>query len=181
MTFFEDIQVGERHKIGSHTFSAEEIKRFAGAYDPQPFHTDEASAAKSHFGKLCASGWHTLAVWMKLNVRESQRSDRNLQTTGIPVARKGASPGFDELQWLKPVYAGDTISFETEVTAKKASRSRPGWGLVTTKVLGRNQDGEDVISFLAHVFVERRDKAPPEAQQGGAESPVSGPETPPAS
>jgi acyl dehydratase len=157
MKFFEDIPVGEQHALGSHTFSAEEIKRFAGAFDPQPFHTDEAEAERSHFGRLCASGWHTLAVWMKLNVREMQRLDRNLEMAGVPVARMGPSPGFDELKWLKPVYAGDTITFETEIVAKKASRSRPQWGLITIRNTGRNQDGETVIAFIGHVFVERRD------------------------
>ncbi len=159
MKFFEDIAVGERRQLGSHTFTAEEIKRFAGAFDPQPFHTDETAAEKTHFGRLCASGWHTLSIWMKLNVRGIERIDRNLELAGVPVARVGPSPGFDELRWLKPVYAGDTISFESEVTAKKASRSRPGWGLVTMRSVGRNQGGEDVISFIGHVFVEQREGA----------------------
>jgi acyl dehydratase len=164
MQFFEDIAVGERRQIGAHTFTAEEIKRFAGAFDPQPFHTDEAAAEQSHFGRLCASGWHTLAVWMKLNVRDVQRLDREREAAGIPVARLGPSPGFDELRWLKPVYAGDTISFESEVVVKKASRTKPEWGLVTLKNVGRNQAGEEVISFLGHVFVERRDKTPPNGE-----------------
>jgi acyl dehydratase len=159
MKFFEDIAIGERRSIGSHNFSAEEIKRFAGAFDPQPFHMDETAAAKSHFGKLCASGWHTVAVWMKLNVREMQRQDNELAAAGLPLAALGPSPGFDALKWLKPVYAGDTISFESEVAAKKPSRSRPQWGLVTIKNTGRNQDDELVVSFTGHVFVERRDKS----------------------
>ena len=129
MKFFEDISVGEQTRIGSHTFAVEEMKRFAGAFDPQPFHTDEAAAEKSHFGKLCASGWHTLAIWMRLNVRELQRMNDDREAAGAPIARMGPSPGFDELKWLKPVYAGDTISFESVVIAKKASRSRPEWGL----------------------------------------------------
>jgi acyl dehydratase len=160
MKFFEDIPIGERYRLGSHLFTAEEIKRFAGAFDPQPFHTDEEQAEKSHFGGLCASGWHTMAVWMKLNVREQQRLGSDLKSAGTPIARVGPSPGFDDLRWLKPVYAGDTITFETEVTAKKASRSRPGWGLLTMLSTGRNQEGETVISFIGHVFVEQRDKAP---------------------
>ena len=160
MKFFEDIAVGERHRIGSHVFAAEEIKRFASAFDPHPFHTDEAAAESSHFGGLCASGWHTLAIWMQLNVREMQRQARNLDMAGIPIARVGPSPGFDQLKWLKPVYAGDTISFETEVVAKKASRSRPGWGLVSFANTGRNQGEDEVISFIGHVFVERRDSTP---------------------
>jgi acyl dehydratase len=156
MKFFEDIAVRERRAIGSHRFTAEEIKRFAAAYDPQPFHMDEAAARHSHFGGLCASGWHTLAVWMQLNVGEWQRQARELESAGMPVARIGPSPGFDELKWLKPVYAGATITFETEIIAKKPSRSRPEWGLISMRNIGRNEAGEHVISFIAHVFIERR-------------------------
>jgi acyl dehydratase len=161
MKFFEDISVGERRTIGSHLFTAEEIKRFAQAFDPQPFHLDEAKAERSHFGRLCASGWHTIAIWMKLNVREMQL-ERGKGAAGNPSARLGPSPGFDDLKWLKPVYAGDTISFESEVIAKRGSRSMPEWGLITIKNIGLNQNGEAAISFIGHVFVERRDRAPSE-------------------
>ena len=103
MDFFEDTAIGAREEIGAHTFTAEEIKRFARAFDPQPFHLDEASAEKSHFGALCASGWHTQAVWMKLNVRHWQRRVSERKAAGLPVAQVGPSPGFDELKWLTPV------------------------------------------------------------------------------
>lgn len=156
MTFFEDITIGEATEIGAHDFSAEEIKRFALAFDPQPFHTDETAAANSHFGGLCASGWHTLSVWMKLNVRSMQRIAHERAAAGAPAAKLGPSPGFDDLKWLKPVYAGDRITFSCEVIGKRASRSRPGWGLVSIRNTGRNQRGVDVISFIGHVFVERR-------------------------
>lgn len=156
MKFFEDIVVGDRRSIGSHRFTADDIKRFATAFDPQPFHTDDAAAERSHFGRLCASGWHTLAIWMKLNVRELQRSDGGSAEAATPAARLGPSPGFDNLKWLKPVYAGSTITFESAVTAKRVSQSKPGWGLVTTSNIGRNQGGDEVISFTGHVFVERR-------------------------
>jgi len=156
MTFFEEITIGDASDIGAHDFSAEEIKRFARAFDPQPFHTDEVAAADSHFGGLCASGWHTLAVWMKLNVRSMQRMAQERATAGSALAKLGPSPGFDELKWLKPVYAGDRISFSYEVVGKRTSRSRPGWGLVSIRNSGRNQHGIEVISFVGHVFVERR-------------------------
>ena len=156
MRHFEDIAIGDTVELGSHLFTAQEIKRFAAAYDPQPFHTDEAAATESHFGRLCASGWHTLAVWMKLNVRQMQR------LAGERAGpRLGPSPGFDELKWLKPVYAGDTISFRTEVVSARPSRSRPGWGLVSIRNSGRNQNGEEVISFVGHVFVLRREGGAP--------------------
>jgi acyl dehydratase len=161
MMFFEDVVVGEVSDLGAHTFTAEEIKRFASAFDPQPFHTDEAAAAASHFGGLCASGWHTLAVWMRLNVRQLQQRAGEQAAAGVKSARLGPSPGFEQLKWLRPVYAGDNVSFTTEVIAKRASRSRPGWGVVSMRSMGRNQAGEDVISFVGHVFVESRGENAP--------------------
>jgi acyl dehydratase len=160
MKFFDEIEVGETDEIGAYDFTAEDIKRFASAFDPQPFHINEREAEASHFGALCASGWHTLAVWMKLNVRAMQREAQERSAGGMPLARLGPSPGFDELKWLKPVYAGDRVTFSYEITGKRVSRSRPGWGLVTIKNIGRNQSGEPVISFVGHVFVENRGQAP---------------------
>jgi len=75
MEFFEDIYIGTRVELGAHTFSADQIKRFAGAYDPHPFQIDEDEAARSHVGRLSASGWHVLAVWMRLNVRTLEPAD----------------------------------------------------------------------------------------------------------
>ena len=164
MIFFEDMEVGARDEIGAHTFTAEAIKRFAAAFDPQPFHLDEALAEKSHFGGLLASGWHTQAIWMKLNVRHWQRRRAELEAAGQPIAKIGPSPGFDELKWLKPVYAGDTITFVNEVIAKKRSRSMPGWGLISFKMTGRNQSGGEAVSFIGHVFIESRDKGKPEGE-----------------
>ena len=75
MKFFEDVVVGERFEVGRHTFTADNIKAFARRFDPQLFHLDEAAAARSHFGALCASGWHTAAVWMRLMVEHQRRED----------------------------------------------------------------------------------------------------------
>jgi acyl dehydratase len=158
MDFFEDLPVGARDEIGAFTFTAEEIKRFAQSFDPQPFHLDEAAAERSPYGRLLASGWHTQAIWMKLNVRHWKQRISEREAAGLPVAKIGPSPGFDELKWLKPVYAGDTISFQNEIVAKKPSRSMPGWGLITFRMSGRNQEGEEVVSFIGHVFIERREK-----------------------
>src|SRR5215467_10857760 len=101
MKYYEDIDLGERHVIGSHTFTADEIKTFAAQYDPQPFHVDEAAAARSHFGALCASGWHTVGTWMRLRVQHLQREDAERAARGEPIAKLGPSPGFRELKWPK--------------------------------------------------------------------------------
>jgi acyl dehydratase len=158
MKFFEDIAVGERMELGRHTFDADGIKAFARRFDPQPFHLDEAAAARSHFGALCASGWHTAALWMRLMVDTQRREDEARRQRGEPVATLGPSPGFKELKWLKPVYVGDTISYATEVVQTRASESRPEWGLITIRNSGVNQKGEPVISFGSVAFVERRNK-----------------------
>ncbi len=156
MKFFEDIQVGEIFPVGSHTFAADEIKAFAGRFDPQAFHMDEVAAARSHFGALCASGWHTAAAWMRLMVDYQRREDDARRARGEPVAALGPSPGFRELKWLKPVYVGDTITYAMEVVETRTSNSRPGWGLMSIRNTGVNQKGEPVISFISVAFVERR-------------------------
>jgi acyl dehydratase len=156
MKFFEGIAVGERIALGSHTFTADTIKAFARRFDPQPFHLDEAAAARSPFRALCASGWHTAATWMRLMVEHQRAADAAMRSRGEPVAMLGPSPGFRDLKWLKPVYVGDTVDYETEVVEKRVSNSRPAWGLISIRNTGVNQAGEAVISFVSVAFVERR-------------------------
>ncbi len=159
MRYFEDLRVGDRMELGSHTFTADGIKAFASRFDPQPFHLDEAAAARSPFGALCASGWHSASVWMRLMVDYVRRGDDALRARGEPVAELGPSPGFRDLKWLKPVYVGDTIAYASEVVETRASNSRSGWGLMTLRNTGVNQNGEPVISFVSVAFVERRSAA----------------------
>lgn len=155
MRYFEEFQLGDRTELGSYTFTAEAIRRFAAAFDPQPFHLDEELAAASLFGGLCASGWHTAAVWMRLMVEKGLRNTAaDFEGSGRP--RIGPSPGFEAMQWLKPVMAGETIAYSTEVIELRESRSRPEWGILTSRNEGRNEAGELVFSFIGRVFVERR-------------------------
>jgi acyl dehydratase len=156
MRFFEDIAVGDRAEIGRHTFTAEEIKAFATRFDPQPFHLDEAAAAHSLFGALCASGWHTACLWMRLAVEYRRREDAERRARGEPVAALGISPGFRDLRWPNPVYVGDTVTYATEVLELRPSASRPAWGIMAACNTGTNQHGEPVLSFVSSVFIERR-------------------------
>lgn len=156
MRYFDDIAVGDRMELGTHVFTAEDIKRFAAQYDPQEFHMDEAAAAKSHFGALCASGWHTVSAWMNLRVQYGKREDAERAARGEPNAKGGPSPGFRDLRWIKPVYVGDTITYASEVVEARATKSRPGWGLVFSRNTGTNQNGDLVMSFIGSGFVERR-------------------------
>jgi acyl dehydratase len=158
MRFFEDMRVGERNDLGSHTFTADEIKAFARRYDPQRFHLDEEAAARSHFGALCASGWHTAAMFMRHFVEAERREADKLRARGETPARDGPSPGIRDLRWLKPVYAGDTISFAREVKELRDTTGRPGWGLMVALNMATNQKGELVLSFVGAKFAERRRK-----------------------
>ena len=174
MKFFDDIAVGERFELGRHTFGAEDIKAFARRFDPQAFHLDEAAAARSHFGALCASGWHTASMWMRLMVDYQRRDDAARHARGEDVATLGPSPGFRELKWLKPVYVGDTVTYATEVIETRASNSRPDWGIITIRNTGVNQKGEPVISFVSVVFVERRDNSAKKGDKNSAKNSAEG-------
>jgi len=154
--FYEVLVIGEPIEFGSHTFTADEIKSFARRFDPQAFHLDEAAAERSHFGRLCASGWHTMAVWMRLMVDFCQRRAADLAARGELVPELGPSPGFRELRWLKPVYAGDTIRYSSAVIEKRPSASRPGWGVISIRTSGVNQAGETVVSVINTAFAQRR-------------------------
>jgi acyl dehydratase len=158
--YFEDISVGDVFDLGRHTFTADEIKAFATRFDPQLFHVDEAAAERSHFGALCASGWHTAVAWMRLMVDYRRCTAEAMRARNEPVAQSGPALGFRELKWLKPVYVGDTIDYKSEVTELRLSNSRPDRGLMTFRSAGVNQNGEPVISFVSTTFVERRGKAP---------------------
>lgn len=153
---YEDFSVGSSHPFGAHRFTAEEIRRFALAYDPQPFHLDDAAAKDSPFGALCASGWHTASVMMGLLSRYFAREDERAHSAGRAVAPLGPSPGFDDLKWLRAVYPGDTVTFTGKVVAKRDSQSKPGWGLVTVETTGINQKGERVFIVTGHIFAARR-------------------------
>lgn len=156
MKYLEDIRVGEKTELGAHTFTADEIKSFATRFDPQPFHVDEAAAARSHFGGLVASGWHTGSVCIRLIVLARLREEEAMRARGDAVGRTGPSPGFRDLKWPKPVYAGDTISYASEVIETRPVASRPDKGLVFARNTGTNQNGELVFSFVSALFVDRR-------------------------
>jgi acyl dehydratase len=156
MPFFEDVEIGQRRELGSFTFTAEDIKRFARQFDPQRFHLSEAEGRNSLFGGLVASGWHVASVCMKIIVADGQRAAREAAARGDTVAVWGPSPGFRELRWLKPVLAGDTLSFASVAETKRASESRPEWGIVQIRFSGTNQRGELAYSFLSSAFAPRR-------------------------
>jgi len=148
----EFFRIGVTTTLGSHTFGADEIKTFARKYDPQPFHLDEEAARQSVLGGLCASGWHTCAMWMKYNL--ITRSDLPERWSGPdPMPQYGPSPGFKNLKWLKPVYAGDTITFTRTALDHRPMASRPGYRLINIRAEAFNSTGEKVIEFENAVLV----------------------------
>lgn len=143
---------GETQDFGTHTFTAEEIIAFAKLYDPQPFHLDAEAAKASLFGGLCASGWHTTAMWMRKNCDHRPVYEARLRAEGRPVPAYGPSPGFKNLKWLRPVFAGETIRFGLMVKGARALGSRPGWGLVQSE--GHAFHGETcVMRFDSTVLI----------------------------
>ena len=115
--FFEDFEVGTTEEFGEYLVTEEEILEFASKYDPQAFHLSDEAAKATLFGGLCASGWHTCAIAMRMLVDNMPESNKSL-----------GSPGIDELRWTKPVFPGDTLRVKTTVLSKTNSRSRPDLG-----------------------------------------------------
>lgn len=153
MTLDEYLEVGVTVPIGAYSFSPEAIKAFAVKYDPQPFHVDEAKAEGSVFGRLCASGWQTAAAWMKCNLATPINGGRPWQGAG-PMPEFGPSPGFSNLKWLKPVYAGETVSYTRTVLGHRPLATRPGWRLMSLRSEGFDSTGDKVIEFDSAVLVK---------------------------
>jgi acyl dehydratase len=153
--YFDDIVIGQRTDVGSFTFGREDILAFGKKYDPQPFHTDEAAARKSHFGGLIASGWHTAAAFMGQLIRDRQKRQAEIVARGGKVPELGPSPGFTNLRWTAPVYAGDTLRFTSQIVSKRTV-SRPGWGLVFIHNEGINQHDRLAYEFQAIAFWQMR-------------------------
>lgn len=152
MKMTELYPTGHKVETGSKLFTAEDIIRFAKKFDPQPFHTD-AEAAKSYvFGALCASGWHTCASWMRCFIDFWSAETKRLKAEGIAPPKLGPSPGFEQLQWLKPVYAGDTITYSLTSVESRPLASRPGLILNIGLGEGVNQNGETVLRFRTKIL-----------------------------
>lgn len=152
MTLDDYLRIGVTVPIGSYCFTPEAIVAFARKYDPQPFHLSEETARGSVFGRLCASGWHTAAAWMKCNL--AHRDDPDLWAGDGPAPEFGPSPGFRNLKWLKPVYAGETVSFTRTALHHRALVSRPGWRVLALSGDGADSTGDRVIEFESAVLIK---------------------------
>jgi acyl dehydratase len=143
--YWEDFAAGHHHDFGAMAVTREAVLEFARQFDPQPFHLDEEAARGSLFGGLCASGWHTCAMAMRMMCDEYLLESASL-----------GSPGIDHLRWLKPVFPGDTLSLRHEVLAARPMTSKPEVGLVQSRWEVRNQHGEAVLRMEGWGMFRRR-------------------------
>ncbi|MCW5621988.1 MAG: MaoC family dehydratase [Burkholderiales bacterium] len=148
MYYWEDFKVGDIASLGERTVDRDEVIAFATAYDPQPFHVDEAAAAQSMYGGLIASGWHTAAMVMRMMVDSYLGRSASL-----------GSPGIDNLRWLKPVRPGDTLKGRRVVLETRASQSRPEMGMVKMRWEVSNQKDELVMTMEGYGMFKRRHAA----------------------
>lgn len=137
MIYFEDVVIGQKQMFGNYSVTREEVLDFAQKYDPQTFHLSDEAAAKTHFGKISASGWHSCAMTMRMLVDNMHAH---------PQAGLG-SPGVDEIRWLKPVYPGDTLRCESIMVSKRRSKSRPEMGSMQGNLTVYNQNDEKVMTM----------------------------------
>lgn len=145
--YLEDLELGRAYGSDEYEVTLEEIISFAERYDPQPFHLDQASAERSAFGRLVASGWHTAAIAMRLRV-----------TGDLKLAGGWIGLGIESLKWPKPVLPGDRLRGETEVLEKRESKSNPKRGVIKVRTSLFNQKGELVFETISAQIVERRPK-----------------------
>ncbi|MBA2935863.1 MaoC family dehydratase [Sphingomonas sp. CGMCC 1.13654] len=146
MPYLEDFEVGQTHRFGRYEVTRDEVLDFARRWDPQPFHLSDEAAAKTHFGSLSASGWHTAAMTMAMTVAEADtREGGTLGAVGI-----------DALRWLKPVKPGDVLRVESEVLEVRRSEKRPAMGSVRSRTTVFNQQDEPVMRFEPIVLYRRR-------------------------
>ena len=143
--YLEDFSVGQIFRSGSRRITEADIKAFAKEFDPQPFHLDHEAAKATMFGGLAASGWHTMALTMRL-----------LVDGGAPIAGGIIGAGAEELRWPRPVRPGDELTVESEVLEIRPSRSRPTQGLMKMRSTTLNQNGEPVQVFVANLLVPRK-------------------------
>lgn len=138
--------------IGSYEVTAERITEFAKEFDPHFFHVDEEQAQHSLFGGLCASGWHVCAAAMQCNVANIQRLSAQLEAEGKTPPKLGPSPGISDLRWLKPVFAGDVVTFSMQFNHDNPVPTRPGRHVTNLTFEGVNQKNEKVMRFDCNVL-----------------------------
>jgi acyl dehydratase len=142
--FLEDYAEGDVAEFGRTEVTAADIIAFAEKFDPQPFHLSEEAGARTPYGGLIASGWHTAGMTMRMMV------DHLVSRHGL------GSPGVDELRWLKPVRPGDVLTCRSRILSVRRSQSKPDRGIVRQQIETLNQHGEVVLSWIGNGMVRAR-------------------------
>ncbi len=145
--YFEDYVKGAVHSFGRYEVTEAEVIDFARRYDPQDFHTDPEAAARTVFGGVIASGWHTCGMMMRMYADHYLTKVASL-----------ASPGLDKLRWIMPVRPGDVLSVRVTSLDAVPSKSKPDRGVVTSFIETLNQNGEVVMSMTAVNMITRRNQ-----------------------
>lgn len=143
--YWEDLQVGQVRQLGLIKPTREDIIAFAKQFDPQPFHLDDEAAKASVFGALCASGWHTCALAMRLMVTEFLCHTSSM-----------GSPGLENIKWLKPVFPDDELRLQTTVLETKPMGKRPDIGMTRNLWEMFNQHGDKVLHMESWGMFRRR-------------------------
>lgn len=152
--FMEEIEPGAKLVLGSYAFTRENMLAYSLKFDPVAFHVDDVAAKASPFGAITAAGLHVACGWMRCFVDVNTSARAALAAQGKVLPEIGPSPGIRNMRWIKPVYAGDVLSFSTEARAKRSLASKPGWGMVTGYNEGVNQHGDLVFSFESAVLTK---------------------------
>ncbi|MEG3085349.1 MaoC family dehydratase [Sphingomonas sp. PB2P12] len=145
--YYDDWSTGDRieHEIRRTVTETDNLLFSTMTHNPQPLHLDIEAAKASEFGRILVNGTFTFALMVGLSVGET--------TLGTLVANLG----YDKLVHPKPVFIGDTMRAETEVTDLKPSKSRPNAGIVTFTHRLINQRDEIVCQCLRTALLKRRD------------------------
>jgi len=143
--YFEDYTPGLEISGGHYLVREEEIVEFGERFDPQPFHTDSAAAADSHFGGLVAPGCLTFSIRSAL---ASQLEFRPALIAGL---------GVEMLELAHPVRPGDELILRMRVLSRRRSESKRDRGVVEVEYEIANQDDDVVLSMSAKLLVALRE------------------------
>ena len=144
--YYEDLEVGMivHHDLGRTITEADNVLFSSLTMNTQPLHINEDFAAKTEFGHRIANGIFTLGVVVGISVPEL--------THGTIIANLG----YENINHPHPLFHGDTVYVETEIVAKRESKSRPDCGIITMKHIGRNQHGTVVIEVTRSALFLKR-------------------------
>jgi acyl dehydratase len=154
--FLEELEPGFSAQLGAYFFTDTSIAAYIAKFAPVPFHLHDKDAAAGLMKSRVAAGFHVCSGWMACFVAANSAARSARQAQGLPLPEIGPSPGLENVAWPAPVYPGDVVAYETEVTATRNLKSRPRWGLITTMCSGRKPNGLLVVSFTSKILVARQ-------------------------